>query len=41
MSDDEFRLLYPRRYYESASPSEREELDRREQERAWREENAR
>lgn len=35
-----YRQLYPRRYYESASPSERQELDRQEgREKAWRQKN--
>ena len=41
LSNEEFRRLYPRQYYESASPSERQELDRQEQERLWRAKNKR
>jgi hypothetical protein len=41
LSNQEFRFLYPRQYYESASPSERQELDRQEQEKAWEERNTR
>jgi hypothetical protein len=37
LSKEEFRRLYPRQYYESASPSERQEMDRQEQEKQWRE----
>lgn len=33
LSNKEFQQLYPRQHYESASPSERQELDRQEQER--------
>ena len=41
LSNDEFRQLYPRQYYESASPFERQGLDRQERERLWREKNQR
>ena len=41
MSNQKFRFLYPRQYYESASPSERQELDRQMQEEQWREQNTR
>ena len=41
LSNTEFRQLYPRQYYESASPSERQELDRLEQERLRRENKTR
>jgi hypothetical protein len=41
LSNQEFRFLYPRQYYESASPLERQELDRQEQEKAWEERNTR
>ncbi len=35
LSNEELRFLYPRKYYWSASPSERQELDRRMQEKLW------
>lgn len=41
MSQENFRFLYPREYYESASPSERQELDRQQAEEAWQERSTR
>jgi hypothetical protein len=41
LSNQEFRFLYVRQYYESASPSERQMLDRQMQEQRWRENNPR
>jgi hypothetical protein len=35
LSNEELRFLYPRKYYWSASPYERQELDRRMQEKLW------
>jgi hypothetical protein len=35
LSNERYRFLYPRQYYESASPSERQEMDRQEQEKQW------
>lgn len=41
MSQKSFRVLYPREYYENASPSERQELDRQAAEEAWQERSMR
>ncbi len=41
MSQESFRFLYPREYYENANQSERQELDRQEAEEAWEERNMR
>ena len=41
MSQEKFRFLYPREYYENASPSERQELGRQEAEEAWEERSTR
>jgi hypothetical protein len=41
LSNQEFRFLYPRRYYDSASWSEKQELDSQMQEKAWEEKHKR
>jgi hypothetical protein len=41
LTNEQFRRLYPRQYYESTSQSERQEMERQEAERAWREKNRR
>jgi len=41
MSQERFRYLYPREYYQNASPAERQELDRQEAEEAWEERSTR
>jgi hypothetical protein len=35
LSNERYRVLHPRQYYESASPSERQEMDHQEREKEW------